>query len=218
MKNKIINFLFKKRIKILKSKRGFTLMEVLVAVGIIAIISAIAVPQMTANKKRAAVVVGDTSISNIMRAYNQCVALNSADQCKSLEQLEVTCPDCESKHTTANGFCAHIKKKVGDEHFAACVQIKGSRITRSYGGGLISDKKICHKTVTQSTDGSCKAKPKSALYPMKTCTAPTGSSGEVCAANNPAATTTDCGATWSCDTVANTATAGTCSAQAACQF
>ena len=50
MKNTIKNFLLKKRIKILKSKKGFSLLEVLVAVGIIAIISAIAVPQYTANR------------------------------------------------------------------------------------------------------------------------------------------------------------------------
>ena len=35
----IKNFLFKKRIRILKSKKGFSLLEVLIAVGIIAIIS-----------------------------------------------------------------------------------------------------------------------------------------------------------------------------------
>ena len=43
MKNKLINFLFKKRIKILKSKKGFSLLEVLIAVGIIGVISAAAV-------------------------------------------------------------------------------------------------------------------------------------------------------------------------------
>ena len=71
MKNKIINFLFKKRIKILKSKKGFTLIEVLVAVAIIGIISAIAVPQFNANKKQAGKVAVDTSIGNFLKAFQR---------------------------------------------------------------------------------------------------------------------------------------------------
>ena len=60
----IKNFLLKKR-KIMKSKKGFSLMEVLVAVGIIAIISSIAVATFQGNKKQAAEVVATTSASNV---------------------------------------------------------------------------------------------------------------------------------------------------------
>ena len=219
MKKTIKDFLFKRRFKLLKNKKGFSLLEVLVAVGIIAIISAIAVPQLTGNKKQAAIVVGDTSISNIMRAYNQCIALKATAQCSDLSALEVTCPDCDSEFDATNGFCAHIRKTVGNDSFAACVNIDGSVITRSYGGALISEGKICHKVTTASTTpGNCAAKPKTAIYPIKACDNAVGSTGKVCATTQQAATATACGVTYSCDNVGTATTAGTCNSSAQCQF
>ena len=214
MKKTIKDFLFKRRFKVLKNKKGFSLLEVLVAVGIIAIISAIAVPQLTGNKRQAAVIVGDTSISNIMRAYNQCIALKAVTSCNSLAALEVTCPDCDGKYHQTNGFCAHIKKSVGDDSFSACVQINGKKITRSYGGALISEGKICHKLVTDA--GNCKAgHPKSAMYPIKGCTTASTDCGTDVTAD---ASTHTCGETYTCDQVNVTQNAGTCSATAQCQF
>ena len=52
-------------------------MEVLIAVAIIGIISAIAVPQFTAQKDKAARVAGDTTVSNILKAFNSCMVLNN---------------------------------------------------------------------------------------------------------------------------------------------
>ena len=162
MKNKIINFLFKKRIKILKGKRGFTLMEVLVAVGIIAIISAIAVPQYTANRENAAKVAGDTSVNNIEKAYMYCVATKNHTDCDSLSELKVTCPDCtDGRDPAEEKFCADIEKTVGGKIFRACVEIEtGDAKGRYYGGAMFKDIKLCHTHITGTgcaTAGSAKA-------------------------------------------------------------
>ncbi len=140
MKQILKNLLFKKRIKILKSTKGFSLLEVLIAVGIIAIISAIAVPQYTANKREAAKVAGDTSMSNILKAYNHCIALNDFTSCNTLALLKVTCPDCDSKnHAGDSRFCAEIEKKSGGDTFKACFHIQGTTVTRKYGGSLLGN-------------------------------------------------------------------------------
>ena len=156
MKQKIKDFLFKKRIKILRNKKGFSLLEVLVAVGIIAIISAIAVPQYTANRENAARVAGDTSITNIDKAYKHCVALNAHADCNSLTLLKVTCPDCSDARDTGSPstkFCAQIQKTTGGKTFRACIDfLSGATVGRAYGGDMFKDIKLCHTAVTGCTN------------------------------------------------------------------
>ncbi len=169
MKKTIKDFLFKRRFKVLKNKKGFSLLEVLIAVGIIAIISSIAIPQFTANRNEAAKVAGDTSMSNILKAFNSCIALKSFAQCNSLNAINVTCPDCKSE-TSGNKFCSHIKKSVGGGDFSACVSIdtgtNPNTIYRSYGGTLLQGT-ICHST--QNAKGQCSGGSSTAMSPVKTC-------------------------------------------------
>ena len=156
MKQLIKDFLFKKRIKILRNKKGFSLLEVLIAVGIIAIISAIAVPQYTANRENAARVAGDTSITNIEKAYKHCIALNSHGDCDSLSSLKVTCPDCnDGRDSGGTKFCAQIQKTTGGKTFRACVDFEdGSTVGRAYGGSMFKNIKLCHYQVSGCTGGT----------------------------------------------------------------
>ena len=158
MKQKIKDFLFKKiffkeGLKILKKKKGFSLLEVLVAVSIIGIITAIAIPAFQDYRATASKTAGDTSIGNIGRAYQNCMVLKQFSQCNDLGQIGITCADCTSaKSQTGSKFCAQIEKDVGGETFKACIEFDGSKlIRRSYGGDLFKDLKICHNTVTNCT-------------------------------------------------------------------
>ena len=213
MKKKIKDFFLKRRLKILKNKKGFSLMEVLVAVAIIGIISAIAVPQFTANRNTAARVAGDTSVSNILKAFNNCLVLNGYTACNGLSKLKVTCPDCHSETDDPNTtFCAHIKKggTAATPDFAACVSIDAGQepqvVTRSYGGTLL--KKICHATKIASTDGTtCSGINQSAMSPLKACSA----DAECGTAVNAGATT--CGWSYECK---DGGKKGECNSSAAC--
>ena len=212
MKQRIKDFLFKKRIKILRSKKGFSLIEVLVAVAIIGIISAIAVPQFTAQRNTAAKVAVDTSAGNVAKAFKNCVALNAFSACDTLAEIKVSCPagaTCDSGGASST-FCAHIHKgQAGDNDFKVCVSIDGNgNELRSYGGDLltsVASSTVCHTAKTASTDNtSCAAVSASPDPGLKACTS--GNIGTVCGGNTPAGTTT-CGIVRSCTQVT---TVGNC--------
>ena len=210
MKQTIKNFLFKKRIKILKSKKGFSLLEVLIAVSIIGIISAIAIPQFNNNRKQAAQVAGEVSVSNILKAYHNCIALNTFANCSSLASLNITCPDCTSSTDNSSKFCAHIEKTVGSDEFKACVSVDGSTISRTYGGSLMENKKVCHVTKTQSGDTtSCAGAAKAVNSPLVSCKNDSG------CPNDKQVTNGDCGYDYECAVPSANAT-GACDASHKC--
>ena len=221
MKQKIKDILlkkifFKKGIKVFKNKKGFSLLEVLVAVGIIGIISAIAIPQFAEQRENAAQVASDTSAGNIAKAFQNCVVLKSFSDCNSLSQLKIACPSGSSCHSsgTSPNFCAHIKRgNAGQDDFNVCVTVNsntGEQI-RIYGGALLAKKNIAH--VTETSNGTCVAKNggnEYAVSPIDECDPNTRSTYP----SNVVAATNVCPKTYSCKKA--TSGGGTCQNNGTC--
>ena len=137
------------------NNRGFSLLEVLVAVSIIGIISAIAVPTYQNYTKETSKTAADTTISNISRAHASCLVLKSFTNCDSLGDIGVSCSDCVDGTDGNSIFCSSIKKDVPGGDFKACVSIEGTKVIKSYGGTAFKDDTFCHGKWKNSGSNTC---------------------------------------------------------------
>ena len=179
MTQKIKDFFTQKRCKkFLNNNRGFSLLEVLVAVGIIGIISAIAYPAFDDYRQNAARVSSDTSGSNIVKALKTCLVLKDLSGCNTLAKLKIPCPSGSTcgVETSGTKFCADIKNgQTGSEKFKVCVEYDTATQTekRTYGGTLLD--KICKYTIAGSScTPAAGTHPES---PVKTCSADSDCTG-----------------------------------------
>ena len=170
MINKIKHFFTRKRCrKLLKNNKGFSLLEVLAAVTIIGLLSAIAIPQFQDYKEGVAFTVASTSTSSIARAYNTCVAFKDFTDCSTLEDIKISCPggECADKNGTRTSapFCAEYEKDISGTNFKLCVSIDGDgQVSRTAGGNF----SICHKTCATA---GCTASDRGVISPIKRCDA-----------------------------------------------
>ena len=139
---------FKKGIKVLKNKKGFSLLEVLIGVTIIGIIGAIAVPRFQNYRETAIITTAVTSGKNIAKAYNLCTATRTS--CTSLSELNISCETCGDIEDGATGFCVEMSQTISGKTFTSCVQVNKADglITQKFGG----DYKFCYGTQPAGPD------------------------------------------------------------------
>ena len=149
---------------ITKNNKGFSLLEVLVGVSIIGIISAIAVPTFQDYRETASLTASNSSLRNIVKAFNLCVATQAGlVDCISKELLKIDCVDCDvnaDSTTNPTTVCGQVVTNVGSNIFQACWDSVDK--TFNYGGSF----KICKGTWTP-TGGT--AVPNSSFSPIKKC-------------------------------------------------
>ena len=192
----------------LNNNKGVSLLEILVAVSIIGIISAIAVPAFNDYRSTAARVASDTSIGNVAKAFRACIVSKTIAECSSFSGVGMQCPgDSTCSASVSSGrFCADLKRgTAGQNDFNACISVDstdGSDEFRSYGGALLgSDMLVCH--LTESDAGTCTARNSGTEFivsGLKACTVANLTND--CGANVTAnAATNTCGKTFACKSV-----------------
>ena len=124
----------KKRAK--QGTAGFSLIELLVVIGIIAVLSAVAIPAYRGNQKSAAQASISSSLRTIGKSIQQCMAVKSFAECDDLAGIEVSCPDCSTPKTNGTNppVCVDITKTAAGTPFKGCVSSEGGlpTITRDW--------------------------------------------------------------------------------------
>ncbi len=158
---------------ITKNNKGFSLLEVLVGVSIIGIISAIAVPTFQDYRETASLTASNSSLKNIVKAFNLCIATQSnLTGCKTKADLKIDCFECTINADTSNTqVCGHVSTTVGSSTFQACWD--SANKVFNYGGAF----KICYckgSAGTNTGTGSCSNATSNAvaLSPVKKCDKP----------------------------------------------
>ena len=132
--------------KILRNNRGFSLVEVMVSLGIMAVIGAIAVPQFTKYRRTAAYTAKGQSLKNIARAANVCIAANGYKGCDTMSKIGMSELTGGESSDQKDALCTDTEETIAGEVFKACISISASGSTST-----TTNKRFCFKDVVTQT-------------------------------------------------------------------
>ena len=146
----------------IKNNKGFSLLEVMVVVGIIGILTSVAVPAYNNYRDTAGRATLSASLANVEKAYLACMAVGSGT-CDTLSSIGLSsCPGCTLQDNSGFGtsvgdpdFCLFKEQKIGSNIYKGCVSIEEQegRTSKTFGVykksadntvTLVSDKKFCY--------------------------------------------------------------------------
>ncbi len=129
----------------LKNNKGLSLIEIMVALGILAIVGAIAVPQFNRYRSDAGYQAQRQSLVNTANAFNVCMATKVFDSCDSLSELNINLPSentsgfTQAAGGTGGNFCADSQSIIGGVDVRSCVSITGATGSSS----ITSNQRFC---------------------------------------------------------------------------
>ena len=112
------------RLAMLKSKKGFSLVELLVVIGIIGVLAGIALPSYRQYKDKANKAGLKASAKAFAKAVDTCMLDSVASACNTFDELGITCTNCSSSTTTDNNepVCGFFGNSAAG-HYAVAVQV-----------------------------------------------------------------------------------------------
>ena len=167
------------------NNKGFSLIEVVVTVALLAIISGIAIPQYSKYKEVAAFQGIGVDLQTVRKQFGVCMAVNQFhDSCDSQTELDINITGLTNIGSDGDNFCADIRKPVRGENVKSCIEVA---VTTGIVSRQTSNQKVCYReSGTTQSSPACTASGYDSCdileWDKGTCTSATacGTSGYYC--------------------------------------